>query len=502
MLSDKYPVHLTNSLSRQKEQFEPLNAGHIGLYLCGPTVYGDPHLGHARSAITFDVVTRYFRHLGYTVRYVRNITDVGHLENDADEGEDKITKKARVEQLEPMEIVQRYTNSYHRGMEMLNTLPPNIEPTATGHIIDQIQLINKILKQGYAYEVNGSVYFDLKKYLEKYPYGSLSGKIVDDLLVNTRDTEGASEKKYPLDFALWKKANAQHIMRWDSPWGEGFPGWHLECTTMSAKYLGVPFDIHGGGMDLQFPHHECEIAQGVGAFGKNPVRYWMHNNMLTIGGQKMAKSLGNFITLDQFFTGDHAMLEQAYTPMTMRFFMLQAHYRSTLDFSNEALKAAEKGLKKLLSALRKIKSLEHSSSNETGSFDDEVYRLLDEAHQNMSDDFNTAKTLAVLFELVSRINDLSAGTIAMKDIGKKAFIALKDGYIALVENVLGLKDEKDGNDALLDGVVNVLINLRKKARAEKNFALSDRIRDDLAAAGIQIMDGKDGEIRYSVSGSR
>jgi cysteinyl-tRNA synthetase len=497
-LYEKYPVYLTNSLTRNKEKFEPITPGHVGIYLCGPTVYGDPHLGHARSAIAFDIVNRYFRHLGYKVRYVRNITDVGHLENDADEGEDKILKKARLEQLEPMQVVQQYTNSYRQAMAQLNVLPPDIEPTATGHIIEQIELTKKILAQGLAYEVNGSVYFDLKKYLQTGHYGRLSGKVVDDLLVNTRQTEGVEEKRFPLDFALWKKAQPQHIMRWPSPWGEGFPGWHIECTAMSAKYLGVPFDIHGGGMDLQFPHHECEIAQGVGAFGHPPVKYWMHNNMLTIGGQKMAKSLGNFINLHQFFTGNHPLLTQAYSPMTIRFFMLQAHYRSTIDFSNEALQAAEKALKRLLNSLSNLLKLQHPGTEQAGAEDETLYRYVEQLYQNMSDDFNTAKTLAVLFDMSARINEWKAEPDKLRQTGLQAFNYFKDTFKTFIHEVLGLQEESNREHNLLEGTINILIELRKKARAERNFTLSDKIRDDLKKLGIQLMDGKDGEINWTI----
>jgi cysteinyl-tRNA synthetase len=497
-LFEKYPVHLTNSLTRSKEKFEPLTPGHVGIYLCGPTVYGDPHLGHARSAISFDIVNRYFRHLGYKVRYVRNITDVGHLENDADEGEDKIQKKARLEQLEPMEVVQRYTNSYRKAMAQLNVLPPDIEPTATGHIIEQIELTKKILEKGLAYVVNGSVYFDLKKYLQQGKYGELSGKVVEDLLVNTRDTEGMEEKRFPLDFALWKKAQPQHIMRWPSPWGEGFPGWHIECTAMSAKYLGVPFDIHGGGMDLQFPHHECEIAQSTGAFGQPPVRYWMHNNMLTIGGQKMAKSLGNFITLEQFFTGSHPLLTQAYSPMTIRFFMLQAHYRSTLDFSNEALQAAEKALKRLLNSLSTLRHLHHPEQTTSHELDDALHHQVETLYSHMSDDFNTAKTLAVLFDMSARINEFASDPERMRHVSRSTFDRFTQAYRTFMEDVLGLKEEQSYDHHLLEETLRILIELRKKARAERNFALSDKIRDDLKAIGIQLMDGKDGQITWKI----
>lgn len=499
-LYEQYPVTLTNSLTGNKEPFSPTNSGHVGLYVCGPTVYGDPHLGHARSAITFDLVARYFRHIGYRVRYVRNITDVGHLENDADEGEDKIAKKARLERLEPMEIVQTYTNSYRVSMARLNVLPPDIEPTATGHIIEQIELIKKIIENGLAYIANGSVYFDLKKYIEKNHYGILSGKVLDDLQAGSRDTEGLGEKRFPHDFALWKKATPQHIMRWPSPWSEGFPGWHIECTAMSAKYLGLPFDIHGGGMDLQFPHHECEIAQSVGAFNSQPVKYWMHNNMLTIGGQKMAKSLGNFINLEQFFSGGHPLLEQAYTPMTIRFFMLQAHYRSTLDFSNEALQAAEKGYKKLTNSLNIVKKLDHTNGSAPVDTErtNELSQLVRNCYVNMSDDFNSAKTLAMLFEMASRINDFKSGNLSIHNIEKDAYLHFKNTFISMVEDVLGLREEGDHDHDLLNGVIQVLIGLRKKARQDKNFALSDKIRDDLKALGVQLMDEKNGEMSYVI----
>lgn len=499
-LFDRFPVTLTNSLSGKKELFTPIKPGHVGMYVCGPTVYGDPHLGHARSAITFDIVFRYLKHLGYTVRYVRNITDVGHLENDADEGEDKVAKKAKLEQLEPMEIAQTYTNSYRKAMGKLNVLPPSIEPTATGHIIEQIDVIEKAITNGLAYVVNGSVYFDLKRYIESNHYGELSGKVLDDLQTGSRDTEGLGEKRFPHDFALWKKANPSHIMRWPSPWGDGFPGWHIECTAMSVKYLGLPFDIHGGGMDLQFPHHECEIAQSVGAFGQRPVNYWLHNNMLTIGGQKMAKSLGNFINLAQFFAGDHPLLEQAYTPMTIRFFMLQAHYRSTVDFSNEALKAAEKGFRKLMNAKDILVALDYPDQSATvnDELEENLKRLVADTYINMSDDFNTAKTLAALFEMASRINDFKSGNLALTAVSRETFDRFKAVYIAMLQDVLGLDGEDDQNHELLDNLITVLIELRKKARTDKNYALSDKIRDDLKALGVQLMDGKNGEMSYVI----
>ncbi len=487
------PVHIYNSLTRQKELFEPINEGHIGLYLCGPTVYGDPHLGHARAAVTFDVVIRYFKYLGYKVRFVRNITDVGHLEQDADEGEDKIAVKARLEQLEPMEIVQTYTLSYHRAMAKLNNLPPSIEPTATGHISEQIALIEKILKNGLAYEVNGSVYFDLGAYRKGHNYGELSGKVLEELIAGTRDTEGQDEKRSPFDFALWKKATPTHIMHWPSPWGEGFPGWHIECTAMSGKYLGVPFDIHGGGMDLKFPHHEAEIAQCVGAHGKNPVRYWMHNNMLTINGKKMGKSLGNFITLEELFEGGHQVLERAFSPMTARFFMLQAHYRSELDFSNDALAAAEKGYKKLMNAVKTAKKLKYQGS---GKGNTELSKVLDalinQAYLEMGDDFNTAKLLAVLFEMSSKINAFHDQKLALADISKNEWETFKDTFVGFVTDVLGLKPENQTQNKLQDELIQLFISMRTEARKKKDFATSDLIRDRLLALGVQLNDGADG----------
>src|SRR4030043_2142779 len=397
-----------NTLTRKKEIFKPLNPPLVGLYVCGPTVYGDPHLGHARPAITFDLLYRYFTHLGYKVRYVRNITDVGHLENDADEGEDKIEKTARLEHLEPMEVVQKYINPFQTNMEQLNTLHPSIEPRASGHIIEQQELIKSILKNGYAYETNGSVYFDVDKYSKKYNYGKLSGRVLDELQTNTRNLEGQDEKHGPFDFALWKKATPEHLMKWPSPWSDGFPGWHLECSTMSVKYLGEVFDIHGGGMDLQFPHHECEIAQSAAALGKKPVRYWMYNNMITINGQKMARSLNNFITLDQFFSGNHPVLQQAYSPMTIRFFLLQAHYRSTVDFSNEALLAAEKGFQKLMKAVETLDKIKPSLSSTI-----DIALLNSKCYEAMDDDLKTSLLLSQLFEGVKYINSAADGTDKM-----------------------------------------------------------------------------------------
>ncbi len=494
-----YPVHLTNSLSGKKELLTPVNPGHIGMYVCGPTVYSDVHLGNVRTFMMFDIVARYLRFVGYRVRYVRNITDVGHLENDADEGEDKIAKKARLEQLEPMEIVKNYTEDFHQVMRQFNILPPSIEPSATGHIVEQIEIVKKLIEKGFAYEVNGSVYFDVKQYDEKHSYGILSGRVVEELMESGRKLDSQDEKRNKVDFAIWKKASPYHIMRWPSPWGDGFPGWHIECTVMSTKYLGETFDIHGGGMDLKFPHHECEIAQAVGATGKSPVNYWLHSNMLTVNGQKMSKSLGNSFLPRELFAGNHELLEKGYGPMTVRFFMLQSHYSSTLDFSNEALSAAEKGFRKLSNALTTVKKLSHTEgSNIDKELDITLANLEEELYRNMSDDFNTAKTLAVLFEMCARINDFKSGNASLTSVNKNTFESFKQAYISFMEDVLGLTEEAESNDGLVSGVIEVLITLRKKARKDKNFALSDQIRDDLKAIGVQLMDGKDGEMNFTI----
>ncbi len=475
-----------NSLSRQKERFEPLHPPFVGLYVCGPTVYSNPHLGHARPAITFDLLYRYLTHLEYKVRYVRNITDVGHLENDADEGEDKIEKKARLEHLEPMEVVQQYMNTYHRDMCQLNVADPSIEPRATGHIIEQQKFIKRLLEKGYAYVVNGSVYFDVKKYSSKYRYGKLSGRVLEDLQANTRNLEGQEEKRSPFDFALWKKATPEHIMKWPSPWSEGFPGWHLECSVMSTRYLGEVFDIHGGGMDLIFPHHECEIAQSTAALGKESVRYWVHNNMVTINGQKMARSLGNFITLDQLFSGDHPLLDQPFSPMTIRFFILQAHYRSTIDFSNEALKAAEKGFQKLIKATETIKKLKPSEKSTV-----DVARLGKNCYDAIDDDLNSPVLLSHLFDGVRIINSVSDGSekLDSDDLG-----TLKALFNTFVFEILGLKDEMTGSndEKLIGDLVRMIIGLRQGAKNNKDFSTSDRIRQDLKNAGIILKDKKDG----------
>ena len=477
-----------NSLSRKQETFIPLHYPFVGLYVCGPTVYSDPHLGHARPAITFDLLYRYLTHIGYKVRYVRNITDVGHLENDADEGEDKIEKKARLEHLEPMEVVQKYLNNFLKNMDELNTLHPSIEPRASGHIIEQQELIKLILDKGYAYEVNGSVYFDVLKYNEKYKYGKLSGRILEDLQANTRSLEGQDEKKNPFDFALWKKATPEHLMRWPSEWSNGFPGWHLECSAMSTKYLGDVFDIHGGGMDLQFPHHECEIAQSTAANGKESVRYWMHNNMITINGQKMARSLNNFITLDQLFKGEHPLLKQAYSPMTIRFFILQAHYRSTVDFSNEALIAAEKGLQKLMKAMETLEKLKPALSSTI-----DISALKGKCYEAMDDDLNSPVLLSYLFEGVKYINSVSDGSekLTAGDID-----SLKGLFNSFVFDILGLRDESagKGNEKLTDDLMKIIIDLRQDAKNKKEWAASDMIREDLKKAGIVLKDNKDGAV--------
>ena len=478
-------LNLYNTLSRKKEVFKPLTEGRVGMYVCGPTVYGDAHLGHARPGITFDVVFRYMQHLGYKTRYVRNITDVGHLVNDADEGEDKIAKKARLDQLEPMEVVAHYTRSYHKDMAMLNTLPPSIEPTATGHIIEQIQMIEKILANGYAYEVEGNVYFDVVKYNATHEYGKLSGRNIDDMISNTRDLDGQSDKKNSVDFALWKKASPEHIMRWPSPWSEGFPGWHLECSAMSTKYLGARFDIHGGGMDLVFPHHEAEIAQSCASDGHEAVNYWMHNNMITINGQKMGKSLGNFITLSEFFSGEHDKLEQAYNPMTIRFFILQAHYRSTVDFSNEALLAAEKGMNKLMVALDTLEGLAVSESSTVN-----VEEFKTKFYNAINDDFNTPILVAHLFDAVKQINSIAAGKGSLNTDSKEAFTELMNEFCF---DILGLKKvAAETQDGLTDEVMDVVLGLRKIAKENKDWTTADFIRDELGKLNITVKDSKDG----------
>ena len=482
----EHKLTIYNTLSRKKEQFIPVHNNLVGMYVCGPTVYGDAHLGHARPAITFDLLFRYLQNLGYKVRYVRNITDVGHLEHDADEGEDKIAKKARLEQKEPMEVVQYFLNRYHKNMEDLNVLPPSIEPHASGHIIEQIEFTQKILDAGYAYVSEGSVYFDVEKYNKDYNYGKLSGRNIEELLETTRELDGQSEKRRSMDFALWKKAQPEHIMRWPSPWSDGFPGWHMECSAMGCKYLGEEFDIHGGGMDLMFPHHECEIAQSTAALGKESVHYWMHNNMITINGQKMGKSLGNFITLEELFTGNHKLLAQAYSPMTIRFFILQAHYRSTVDFSNEALQASEKGLARLMEAYERLGKLTASGASTV-----DVKGLRDKCDAAMNDDLNSPIAISHLFDACKAINSVSDGkaTISAEDLDE-----LKNVFKLYIEDIFGLKTDAK-SDAGTDSykkAIDLLLNIRLEAKRNKDWGTSDKIRNELTALGFSIKDTKDG----------
>jgi cysteinyl-tRNA synthetase len=490
MIDDKMTntkLSIFNSLSRKKEVFEPLNPPFVGIYVCGPTVYGDPHLGHARAAITYDILFRYLKYKGYKVRYVRNITDVGHLESDADEGEDKILKKAQLEQIEPMEVVQYYTVSYQNKMKDLNVLSPSIEPRASGHIIDQIEFIRKILKSGYAYEKEGSVYFDVEKYDSKFHYGRLSGRILEDLKTNTRELEGKADKKNPFDFALWKKAEPKHLMHWPSEWSEGFPGWHLECSTMSIKYLGQVFDIHGGGMDLLFPHHECEIAQSTAANGTESVRYWMHNNMITLEGQKMGKSLGNAISLEEFFTGNHPKLEKPYSPMTIRFFILQAHYRSTLDFSNEALQATEKGLDRLMKAIQLIDKLPVSNNSSI-----DIQNFKKEAFGAMDDDLNTPIMFAKLFDGVKYINSIATGIERITSSDRDELKQIYNDLVFEISGIMAIPEDNSQTANKLSDLMNILLNLRIEAKARKDFATADKIRDQLQQVGFVIKDTKDG----------
>ena len=496
-----------NSLTREKEIFKPITTGHVGLYVCGPTVSGESHLGHARPYITFDIVYRWLMHLGYKVRYVRNITDAGHFEEEGRAAEDKISKKAILEQLEPMEMVQKYTNLFHWAMHQLNNLDPNIEPTATGHITEQISMIEKIIADGYAYEVNGSVYFDVAKYNTDFskknePYGMLSGRVLDEMIATTRELDNQTEKRNTADFALWKNAPPEHIMRWKSPWGMGFPGWHIECSAMSTKYLGSEFDIHGGGMDLLFPHHECEIAQSNVCNHKIPARYWIHNNMITINGKKMGKSYNNVITLTQLFSGNNPVLEQAYHPMVIRFFILQTHYRSTLDFSNEALQASEKGLKRLWEAyenMQKLSTVNFQPSTVNIELDAKVNKLLNEFDDFMNDDFSTAKVLANMFELVPIINGIKDQHIATGALSAETMQQLQQKIQLYIEDILGLKTESGTDNNKFDGVIQLLINMRKEARTKKDYATSDKIRNELQALGIQLKDDKNGNISYVVS---
>lgn len=479
---------LYNTLTRRKETFEPLTPGRVGMYVCGPTVYGDPHLGHARPAVTFDLLFRYLKAVGFKVRYVRNITDVGHLEHDADEGEDKIAKKARLEQLEPMEVAHYYTERYRRAMDALNVESPSIEPHASGHIIEQIEFIRRILDDGFAYVSNGSVYFDVEKYDAKYNYGKLSGRNLEDIIAATRELDGQSDKRHSYDFALWKKAAPEHIMRWPSPWSDGFPGWHMECSAMSTRYLGERFDIHGGGMDLMFPHHECEIAQSTAALGHDSARYWVHNNMITINGQKMGKSLGNFITLEELFTGSHKLLAQPFSPMTIRFFVLQAHYRSTLDFSNEALQAAEKGLDRLMKGIETLGKIKPAAASTVNPAELET-----RCAEAMADDLNSPMVISALFDWVRIVNQLADGTQTITASDLETLRATVQRYAF---DILGLKDEKAAGAATgrdyVTPLVEMLLDERLKARAAKDWASSDRIRDGLAAAGIRVKDRKDG----------
>ena len=482
----EHNLSIYNTLTRRKEQFVPLHSPRVGMYVCGPTVYGDPHLGHARPAITFDILFRYLKLRGYKVRYVRNITDVGHLENDADAGEDKVAKKARLDELEPMEVVQYYTIRYHQAMDALNVLRPSIEPHASGHIMEQIDFVEKILDAGYAYESEGSVYFDVEKYNKDYNYGKLSGRNIEDMLETTRDLDGQSEKRRSVDFALWKKASPEHIMRWKAPWSVGFPGWHLECSAMGTKYLGDEFDIHGGGMDLMFPHHECEIAQNQAGLGKASVKYWMHNNMITIGGQKMGKSLGNFITLEQFFSGTHPLLTKAFSPMTIRFFILQAHYRSTVDFSSEALEASEKGLERLLEGYARLLKLQAGTASTS-----DVGHLRRKCEEAMNDDLNTPIVISQLFDALRIVNLAHNGkeTISANDLTE-----LKSVFKLYVEDVLALQSDevKSENNEAYQKAVDLLLNIRLDAKKNKDWATSDKIRNELTELGFEIKDTKDG----------
>lgn len=488
----QHPLKVLNTITRQKELFEPINPPFVGMYVCGPTVYSDVHMGNVRTFISFDVIYRYLMHLGYKVRYVRNITDVGHLENDADEGDDKIAKKAKLENLEPMEIVQRYSNGFHQVMEMFNTLPPSIEPSATGHIVEQIETIEQLLANGYAYEKNGSVYFDVLKYNEKHQYGILSGRVLDDLYAFTRELDGQEEKQNSYDFALWKKASPEHIMKWSSPWGKGFPGWHLECTVMGTKYLGEQFDIHGGGMDLKFPHHECEIAQSVGSHGKDPVKYWIHTNMLTVNGQKMSKSLGNSFLPHELVAGSHPLLDKPYSPMTVRFFMLQSHYASTLDFSNQALSAAQKGYVRMMNGLRVINAMEYVQDDSKAINDKhvaEIDQISDACYRAMSDDFNTAQVLAQLFNMLKKINALHTGSLHPSELGQATFQKIKTTYNTFLIDVLGLKME---NSIKHEPLLSALLEVYAEAKAAKNYAKVDELRAKLKSQGVVIKDMKHG----------
>ena len=493
-------LKIYNTLTREKETFETIIPDYVGMYVCGPTVYSDVHLGNCRTFISFDIIYRYLKYLGYKVRYVRNITDAGHLEGDRDEGDDKFAKKARLEQVEPMEIVQKYTVGFHQVMDLFNNMPPSIEPTATGHILEQIEMTKQIIANGYAYEVNGTIYFDVEKYNKEKPYGILTNRKLEDLLEGTRDLDGQDEKRGRLDFALWIKAKPEHLMQWPSPWGSGFPGWHIECSAMSEKYLGKQFDIHGGGMDLAATHHTNEIAQSEACYHTSPAKYWMHTNMLTVNGTRMSKSLGNGFLPGELFTGDHPLLEKAYSPMTVRFFMLQTHYRSTLDFSNEALQASEKGLKRLWDAYEALKNF--SATNAAASdaeLETKVLKLINGFDESMNDDFNTAKVVANMFELVPVINSIKEGIININVITGKTVELLQSKFKSYLEDVFGLKVESVTSDGKLPGVIQLLIDIRKEAKAKKDFATSDKIRNQLLELNIQLKDEKNGEVSWTVS---
>jgi len=485
-------LRVFNTLTKQKEIFEPLNPPFVGMYVCGPTVYSDVHLGNVRTFMSFDIVYRYLIHSGYKVRYVRNITDVGHLVDDADDGEDKIGKKAKLDNLEPMEVVQKYTNGFHQVMELFNILPPNIEPSATGHIIDQISMIEKIIENGFAYEVKGSVYFDVEAYNQDNNYGKLSGHNIEDLQTNTRELEGQDEKRNPLDFALWKNASSEHIMHWPSPWGSGFPGWHMECSVMSTKYLDETFDIHGGGMDLKFPHHDCEIAQSVSAGGKDPVKYWMHTNMLTVNGQKMSKSLGNSFLPAQLVTGDHELLERPYSPMTVRFFMLQSHYASTLDFSNDALQAAQKGYRKLMNGIKVLDQLDTQTTESVEPNEkviEQINQLCDNCYRAMDDDFNTALTIGHLFNLLKKINSIHTGQLIVGEIGLECFNRMKGTFKTFIADILGLRIEQPLH---AENVLKLILDFYKEAKEKKDYEKVDHIRNMLKSEGIVLKDMKTG----------
>ncbi|MBK7432253.1 MAG: cysteine--tRNA ligase [Bacteroidetes bacterium] len=494
------PLKIYNTLTREKEIFEPITPEYVGMYVCGPTVYSDVHLGNCRTFISFDIIYRYLKYLGYKVRYVRNITDAGHLEGDRDEGDDKFAKKARLEQVEPMEIVQKYTVGFHQVMDLFNNMPPSIEPTATGHILEQIEMTKQIIANGYAYEVNGTIYFDVEKYNKEKPYGILTNRKLEDLLEGTRDLDGQDEKRGRLDFALWIKAKPEHLMQWPSPWGMGFPGWHIECSAMSEKYLGKQFDIHGGGMDLAATHHTNEIAQSEACYHTSPAKYWMHTNMLTVNGTRMSKSLGNGFLPGELFTGDHPLLEKAYSPMTVRFFMLQTHYRSTLDFSNEALQASEKGLKRLWDAYELLQNFDTTNSTASDNeLETKVAKLIQGFDESMNDDFNTAKVVANMFELVPVINSIKDGIININALSGSTIQLLKEKFKSYLEDVFGLKVESVTSDGKLPGVIQLLIDIRKEAKAKKDFATSDKIRNQLLELNIQLKDEKNGEVSWTAS---